>query len=386
MNRSTALLSGALLILPGVLQAQTWSQTWSDEFNGTGAVNGVDWKYDVGGGGWGNNELQYYQSGTGNVNQAGGIMTVQARLQSVGGMAYTSGRILTQGLRSFGPGDTSAKKIEARMAGPAGQGLWPAFWMLGTNIQTAPWPACGEIDILEHINNVQNAYGTIHWGDTASPPNHLSYQAAAPAMTTFNSYHTYGLTWDANALTWYLDGANVGAANIAGNINNTGAFHKSFFILFNLAVGGSWPGNPDASTAMPANMNVDYVRYSQAGTAPTATATTAPRPTATPTARARATATATSSGCSGFTQGVVNSGTTTALPWFKLCTGTASYVILHYNVSGGAQQNVNMTYNATSARWELSVTGMAAGRVLNYQFTYNTGSQLDSAWFAWTHP
>jgi beta-glucanase (GH16 family) len=263
MKRSrwmAALVGLSILVLPAIAGAQTWVQSWSDEFNGSGAVSGSNWKYDTGGGGWGNNELQYYQSGTGNVNQAGGVMTIQARLQSVGGMPYTSGRILSQGIRSFGPGDTKAKKVEARIAGPNGQGLWPAFWMLGTNITTVPWAGCGEIDIMEHINSVQNVYGTIHWNNTSNQ--HVSYQAAAPGMTSFTSYHTYGVTWSASALTWYVDNGNVGTANIANNINNTGAFHKSFFVLFNLAVGGSWPGNPAGTTVMPANMNVDWIRYS----------------------------------------------------------------------------------------------------------------------------
>ena len=125
----------------------------------------------------------------------------------------------------------------------------------------------------------------------------------------------------------------------------------------------------------------------------TATPTTAARGTATPTSRARATATAgarataTPSGCAGvFTQGVDNVSATQARPWFRVCSGTASYVILHYVRPGLSQQNVQMTFNSGAGRWEFTVSGMAAGQVLQYQFTYNTGNQADSAWFTWTHP
>jgi len=380
----------SVLVLGGTTaaQAQTWGQIWSDEFNGTGAVSGSNWVHETGGGGWGNAELEFYQAGTNNANQTGGHLNIQARIQSVGGMAYTSARIKTQGLVTFGPGDASAKKIEASIQGPNGQGLWPAFWMLGTNITSVPWPGCGEIDIMEHINSVGNTFQTIHWADTTGA--YANYTFAQPGVS-FTSYHTYAITWDANLITGYLDGVSVGAANIAGNINGTDEFHRSFFVLLNLAVGGTWPGSPNSAGVFPANYNIDYVRYYQAGAAVTATPTptTNPRATATATPRpgARATATATSSGCSGtFTQGVDNVSATQARPWFKLCSGTAQYAILHYIRPGLGQQNVQMTFNSAAARWEFTVSGMAAGQVLQYQFTYNTGAQADTAWFSWTHP
>jgi beta-glucanase (GH16 family) len=302
--------------------AQSWNQVWSDEFNLTGAANASYWTYELGNnGGWGNSELEYYQGGSANGFQSGGALTIQARRESVGGMAYTSARINTLGKYSFGPGDAAAVKLEARIQGPTGQGMWPAFWMLGTDISTVPWPGCGEIDIMEHINNVPNVYGTIHWADVNN--NHVSYQPAAPAMTTFSSYHTYGLTWDANLLTWYLDGANVGAANIQNSINNTGAFHKSFYVVFNLSVGGTWPGNPDGTTPFPANMNVDYLRYYQAGSATaTATATSTPTPTKTATPNGRATATATATKTATAT--ATASGKCSGVSTFASCTAYAS--------------------------------------------------------------
>jgi beta-glucanase (GH16 family) len=258
--RVVSLALFGLSLLAGPVRAQTWSQIWSAEFNGTGAASSTNWTYETGGGGWGNGELEYYQGGTANASQANGVLTIQARHQSVGGMPYTSARIKTQGKHSFGPGDAHPQKIQASIAGPNGQGLWPAFWMLGTDITSVPWPGCGEIDIMEHINSAGNVWGTIHWADAAGA--HASYTASTPGVN-FTAWNTYALTWDNSQLRWFLNGAQTGAADILNNVNHTEEFHRSFFVLLNLAVGGSWPGNPNSSTAFPANMRVDFVRHFQ---------------------------------------------------------------------------------------------------------------------------
>src|SRR5262245_60277021 len=159
IRRSAVLLACVLLtMLAGASNADA---QWGDEFNGTGAASSTLWSYDVGTGtgGWGNNELEYYQSGSANASQANGYLTIQARQQSVGGMAYTSARLKTQGHRTFQMND----KVEIRLRGPMGQGLWPAVWSLGANFNGANWPGCGEIDIMEHVNSVGNIFGTIHW-------------------------------------------------------------------------------------------------------------------------------------------------------------------------------------------------------------------------------
>src|SRR4051812_34491389 len=153
----------ALVALAATANAQTWSQAWSDEFNGSGAAASGNWTYETGGGGWGNAELECYQGGTLNSSQTGGHLNIQARVQSACGMPYTSARLKTQGHVSFGPGDSTPVKIEGSLQGPSGQGLWPAFWMLGTNITSVPWPGCGEIDIMEHINSATTAPQTLHW-------------------------------------------------------------------------------------------------------------------------------------------------------------------------------------------------------------------------------
>jgi beta-glucanase (GH16 family) len=277
-------------------RAQTWTQVWSDEFGGSNgsALSGSTWTYDVGGGGWGNNELQYYQSGTANVWQTGGYMQIQARVQSVGGYAYTSARAKTQGLRSFGPGDATPVKIEARIQGTQGQGLLPAFWTLGANIASVPWPGCGEIDIMEHVNTVADANMTLHWNNGGHVQQGFG---TASVGSTFEQWHTYAITWTSTTITAVVDGVSRGSMSIANNVNSTEEFHWPHFLLANIAVGGNWPGPPNSSTTFPAYLNVDYIRYSTAsGTGSTPTATARPRATATATVRARATATATPSG------------------------------------------------------------------------------------------
>jgi beta-glucanase (GH16 family) len=257
MRVGLVLLGAVLLAIPTV-QAQTWTQTWADDFNGSGAPGG-DWVQETGAGGWGNSELQYYRNVTGNVSQGGGSLTITARKENYGGAAYTSGRIKTQGRRNFGPGDAYPVKVWARLKGPMGQGLWPAFWMLGSNIGNPPWPACGEIDIMEHVNAANQVFGTIHWAGPAGE--YWNYGAATPGQSSFSSFHNYGIEWTSSAITWKMDNVAVGSANIAGSINSTEEFHRSFFILLNLAVGGTWPGAPNSGTPFPSTFVIDKVGY-----------------------------------------------------------------------------------------------------------------------------
>jgi len=262
---SVSLALTALLAVSQRAQAQ-----WSDEFNGANgtAVNSATWGFDTGGGGWGNGELEVYNSGTSNVWQENGYLRIQAKC------CYTSGRIKTQGKKTFSMGST----VEFRARGPMGQGLWPAGWALGANITSVPWPGCGEIDIMEHINSIGNNIGTIHWDFNG----HASYTAAQPAVN-FAAWNNYGLEWTSTLMRWKLNGAYVGDANIAGSINGTDEFQagKPFFVIMNLAVGGSWPGNPDGSTVFPANLDVDWIHVTT-GSGGTATPTAGPTPTTAP--------------------------------------------------------------------------------------------------------
>ncbi|WP_046244201.1 carbohydrate-binding protein [Hymenobacter terrenus] len=233
--------------------AQTYQQVWSDEF-----TNGISssWQFDTGGGGWGNNEKQYYQ--VANATVVNGELQITARRENVGGLPYTSARLKTQGIKEFTYG-----KVEARIKLPLGQGLWPAFWMLGGNISSVGWPRCGEIDVMEQINTDSRTYGTLHWDNNG----HAEYGSNTP--TAPNVYHVYGIEWDANAIRWYLDGVQFHETSIANGVGGTEEFQKPFFLLLNLAVAGNWPGQAVDESKLPATMFVDYVRvYQKTNTPP----------------------------------------------------------------------------------------------------------------------
>jgi beta-glucanase (GH16 family) len=245
-----------LLLLYGVQsKAQTWNLVWSDEFDGT-SINKANWTYDIGGNGWGNSELQYYTNRIDNSTVKDGNLLIIAKKESYGGKNYTSARLKTQGLQSFTYG-----KIEGRMKFPKKQGIWPAFWALGNNINQVSWPKCGEIDILEHVSLSPTINGTIHWDNSG----HSQY-GGSTACSTVADFHLYGIEWDAKSIKWFLDGKKYFEANIANNINSTDEFHAPFFFILNLAVGGVWPGNPDATTTFPDTLYVDYIRVYQLGT------------------------------------------------------------------------------------------------------------------------
>jgi beta-glucanase (GH16 family) len=242
-----ALSGRAILVGP-----QTWNLVWSDEFD-SASISKSNWTYDTGGGGWGNGELEYYTNRSENSSISNGNLLIVARKESYSGSSYTSARLKTQGLKSFTYG-----KIEARMKLPVGQGLWPAFWLLGNNISQVNWPRCGEIDIMEHINTDGNIYGTMHWDNNG-------YVSYGGGTTTDNvgAYHIYSIEWSADAIKWFLDGNQYWEGNISNNINGTDEFHLPFFIILNVAVGGRWPGSPDSTTYFPDTMFVDYVRVYQ---------------------------------------------------------------------------------------------------------------------------
>jgi beta-glucanase (GH16 family) len=229
--------------------AATYQLVWSDEFNGT-SVNTANWTFETGAGGWGNSEQQYYRSQ--NATVSNGNLVITAKRESFGGASYTSARMKTQGKKQFTYG-----RMEARIKLPLGQGLWPACWMLGSNIGSVGWPKCGEIDIMEHINTSNTVYGTIHWDNNG----HAQY--GGNTNTTPASYHVYSIEWNSSAIKWFVDGVKYHEANILNSINGTDEFHRSFFFLLNMAVGGNWPGQTIDNSKLPASMYVDYVRVYQ---------------------------------------------------------------------------------------------------------------------------
>ena len=244
---------------------------WSDEFaNSTGAnaqPNPLVWTYDTGNSGFGNKELENYCAwgssatpcSTANPNAyagADGYVHIVAQQPSAG--VYTSARMKTQGLFSFQYG-----RIEARMQLPESQGMWPAFWLLGDNITTNTWPACGELDVMEHINgsNPQNegydwVQGSIHGTNLNGG---IQYH---PAGFSATAWHTYGMIWTPGQIQYYVDApTNVYATFTPSTQTGAWPFDQGpQFVIMNLAVGGSWPGSPDATTVFPSQVVVDYVR------------------------------------------------------------------------------------------------------------------------------
>lgn len=230
---------------------------WQDEFSGT-QLNTTDWVFESGTGsnGWGNNELQYYRSE--NTKVEDGYLTITAKKEQFGGRQYTSSRIKTQGKKEFQYG-----RIDIRAALPKGQGIWPALWMLGSNFSTVGWPACGEIDIMELIGGAgkdNTVHGTIHWQHDG---NYASYGKGYTLNSgIFNDeFHVFSIVWDATTIKWFVDDVQYNVVDITPA--QLSEFHQEFFFIFNVAVGGNWPGSPDANTQFPQKMMVDYVRVFQ---------------------------------------------------------------------------------------------------------------------------
>jgi len=240
---------------------------WSDEFNQPdgSAPDPAKWGYDTGGGGWGNNELETYT--TTNARIQGGQLVIEAdRVIAAGKTNYTSTRMLTQGKGSWAYG-----RMEARIKIPRGQGIWPAFWMLGTNIDSVGWPTCGEIDIMENIGKTSDQgtdHGTIHGPQGGGDYNGGggvggSYTLPGGAALADN-FHIFAIEWTNNQIKWFLDTINYFTATPASLPGGaTWVFTQPQFFILNVAVGGNWPGYPDATTVFPQQMLVDYVRVYQ---------------------------------------------------------------------------------------------------------------------------
>jgi beta-glucanase (GH16 family) len=228
---------------------------WSDEFAGPN-INLNNWTYDIGGGGWGNNEYEYYTDRPENSRIENGMLVIEARAERLRSRNYTSARLKTQGLQTFTYG-----RVEARIQVPYGQGIWPAFWMLGSDITTLGWPNSGEIDIMEHIGREPyNVYGTVH-GPNYSGANGVGNFITLSQPVT-NSFHIVAIEWTPTEIRWYLDGVQYHSVT-PNTVPGTWVFNHDFFIILNLAVGGYWPGYPDATTVFPQRMTVDYVRVYQ---------------------------------------------------------------------------------------------------------------------------
>ena len=228
---------------------------WAEEFNYTGLPDDTYWNIETGGTGWGNNELQYYTDSESNLYVDNGVLTITAKEEQVGGRDYTSGRITTQDKFDFKYG-----RIEARIRLPYGQGLWPAFWMLGANISSVGWPSCGEIDIMEMVGGTDGdntCYSTIHWDDNGE---HAQYGESytLPSGIFADDFHVFAVEWNEQEIRGYMDDVHYYTVDITPE--ELSEFRNNFFIILNVAVGGDWPGPPDQTTEFDQVMEVDYVR------------------------------------------------------------------------------------------------------------------------------
>lgn len=231
------------------INAQKYKLIWSDEFNGSGLPDSSKWGYELGN--IRNNELQYYTKNTNNVKQNNGNLEITVLKEAIGGKQYSSASIITRNKAAWTYG-----KIEGRFKMPKGQGLWPAFWMLGTNISQIGWPKCGEIDIFEHINNEPIIHGTAHWAGA----NELHAQDGSKYTVDVTQWHTYSITWDADYIKWFVDNVQFKQFKITDNYNSTEEFHLPQYLMINFAIGGDWPGSPDEATVLPATVYCDYIR------------------------------------------------------------------------------------------------------------------------------
>lgn len=246
---------------------------WADEFDGPSINTTDNWTFEEGNGagGWGNNELEYYTKGDNAFIQtddnSNGYLVIKAKKQSLNGFAYTSTRMITKGKREFTFG-----RVDIRARIPKGQGIWPALWTLGANISQAGvgWPKCGEIDIMEMVGGggkEKSVHGTVHWYNDVEPIGYANYGGDTTMTSGIfpDQFHVYSIEWDTDYIKWFVDGTEFHRILISPVDNPTrfDEFRKNHFFIFNVAVGGNWPGSPDATTVFPQHMIVDYIRVFQ---------------------------------------------------------------------------------------------------------------------------
>lgn len=241
--------------------------TWSDEFD---TLDTENWTFETGGQGWGNQELQYYTDGDNayieyDPEVDSNVLVLEARQENPAGFncwygpcEYTSTRMISKGKQEFTHG-----RMEARIKLPQTQGIWPAFWMMGNDIDSVGWPQNGELDIMEHVGYEPNlTHGALHGpGYSGDTPINGTHDLGEPADA---NYHVYAVEWDENSIDWYVDDVNFYSIT-RSEVEQHGqwVYDHPFFFLLNVAVGGSWPGEPDASSVFPQRMYIDYVRVYQ---------------------------------------------------------------------------------------------------------------------------
>jgi len=234
--------------------------SWADEFTGD-AINMNSYNFEIGDGcpnlcGWGNNELEYYTDQSENAFIEDDKLVIRAT--RLGTEGFRSARIQTKDKVEFKFG-----RIDVRAKLPEGRGIWPAIWMLGANINEVGWPASGEIDIMELVGHQPNVtHGTAHWGNPGDPS---TFEGSSISLDEKFSeqFHVFSLVWEQNSIQWYMDETLFHTITPTNTQGATYRFNNPFFMVFNVAVGGNWPGNPDASTVFPQQMEIDYIRIFQ---------------------------------------------------------------------------------------------------------------------------
>lgn len=266
MSKIIALL---LILLPAVVAAEPgvawsappgWSLAWADEFNTPGDLS--KWVIERGGNGFGNHELEYYTKRPQNVMVRDGMLIITARRERYTGpdgvrRNYTSARLNTRGKFEQAYG-----RFEARMKVPSGQGLWPAFWMMGNDLGKVGWPNAGEIDIMENIGKEPSmVHGTIHGPGYSGTGGITAPYSLTGEQRFSDDFHVFAVEWEPQVIRFYVDDTLYATRTPADlPAGKKWVFDHSFFLLLNLAVGGDWPGNPDPSTRFPQKLLVDYVR------------------------------------------------------------------------------------------------------------------------------
>ncbi|MCU7549704.1 family 16 glycosylhydrolase [Chitinophagaceae bacterium LB-8] len=237
-----------------------YTLVWNDEFSGT-TLDANIWNFETGNGsnGWGNNELEYYTNSTKNAFVSNGNLIIEARKESIGGFNYSSARLTTQNKKSFTYG-----RIDIRAKLPKGKGVWPALWMLGNNITSAGWPACGEIDIMELLGHeITKSYGTLHYGSSSATHGSKGTSFTLSSSSFYDQFHVFSMDWKQDQIKLYVDNNLFLTVNKSDVGTAPYPFNAPFFFIFNVAVGGNWPGSPDATTTFPQRMIVDYIRVFQ---------------------------------------------------------------------------------------------------------------------------
>jgi beta-glucanase (GH16 family) len=232
---------------------------WSDEFNGN-VLSPQNWTFDIGNNnGWGNQELEYYTSSTNNAFVSSGNLIIEARQESNNGFNYSSARLKTEGIQQFTYG-----RIDIRAKLPVAHGMWPALWMLGSNIGSVPWPGCGETDIMELVgSNPARVTGSLHWQQSGGSEGTFNNNYYLSTGDFSQQFHVFSLLWQHDSVQFFVDDNLYVNGNISDVTSGNYPFNLPFFFIFNVAVGGNFPGPPDNTTNFPQRMFVDYVRVFQ---------------------------------------------------------------------------------------------------------------------------